>query len=508
MAIIIDGNSLSLADFVKVARGREPVELSSAALERVILSRRVLMELIATGKPVYGVNTGFGALATRSIPAGDLLKLQKNLVRSHCAGFGPPLSREVTRGLMLLRANVLAKGYSGVRPEVIRLIIEMLNRDLVPVIPGKGSVGASGDLAPLSHLALALIGEGEIEINGKRIKSSRVLKKNGLEPLCLAEKEGLALINGTQMMTSQAIFNLSAAQNLVMTADIAGAITLEAQLGSPSPFFSEIHQVRRHPGQAVTAANILQIIKDSPLWVSHQGKTRVQDAYSLRCMPQVHGAVRDTLGFVEKTLETEANSATENPLVFPEKGIILSGGNFHGEPVALAMDYLAIAVAELGSISERRLDRLVNPACNGGLPAFLATRSGLNSGFMIAQVTASALASENKVLAHPASVDSIPTSANQEDHVSMGAHAARKAAEIIENVSGILAIEILAGLQALDFYSLPSSPVIENIKSQIRDFVPFIKKDTRLDSHIEAITDFIRRGKLAAAARTYNCQIQ
>jgi len=508
MAICIDGDSLTLEDFACIARDQEQVMLSAAALEKVALSRRVLEEIIATGKPVYGLNTGFGALSTSSIPAHDLLNLQKNLVRSHCAGVGVPLARDVTRGLMLLRANVLAKGCSGVRPEVIQLLIEMLNKDLVPVIPAKGSVGASGDLAPLSYLALALIGEGQLDVNGKKIKSAAVLRKHGLQPLRLAEKEGLALINGTQMMTSQAILNLLAAENLARVADIAGAMTLEAQLGSPTPFFSEIQQVRCHPGQAISAANVLQIIKDSPLWISHQGKTRVQDAYSLRCIPQVHGAVRDTLGFIRRTLETEANSATENPLIFPEKGLIISGGNFHGEPVALAMDYLAIAVAELGSISERRIDRLVNPATNAGLPAFLAVDGGLHSGFMVAQVTASALASENKVLAHPASVDSIPTSANQEDHVSMGAFAARKAVEVIVNVTAILAIEILVALQALDFYSLPSSPVIEEVRKTVRGFVPFIARDSRLDLHIDSLSEYIRSEKLVSDVRGSGCELK
>ncbi|MBN2345474.1 MAG: histidine ammonia-lyase, partial [Candidatus Aminicenantes bacterium] len=401
---------------------------------------------------------------------------------------------------MLLRANVLAKGYSGVRLDVVRLLLEMLNKDIVPLIPAKGSVGASGDLAPLSHLAMTLIGEGDVLYEGQEQAAAHALKKAGLQPLELLEKEGLALINGTQVMTAIGIFNLLEAEKLVRVSDIAGAMTFEAQLGDPSPFYEEIQEVRRHLGQMESARNLMHLVKDSPLWISHQGKKKVQDAYSVRCMPQVHGAVRDTLKHVRHVLEIEVNSATENPLIFPEKKIILSGGNFHGEPVAFAMDFLAIAMTELGNISERRIDRLINPASNMGLPNFLVADNGLNSGFMIAHVTATALASENKSLAHPASVDNIPTSANQEDHVSMGTIAARKTHEVIENLRSILAIELMAGAQALDFYDLKTSPPLESVKALIRRQVPFLNEDARMDKHIRHIADLVEDGRLIAAA--------
>ncbi len=498
MSVRIDGNTLSLEDYRRVAEGKVRVELTAQSLARVAGCRQVLEEFLGGDKPHYGINTGFGALAQKEIASKDLRRLQRNLIRSHVAGVGPLLSERVVRGVMLLRANVLAKGYSGVRPEVVQLLLAMLNHGVIPCIPSQGSVGASGDLAPLAHLAQVLIGEGEATFQGKVLEGGKALKAAGLEPLELVEKEGLALINGTQMMTAIGVFNLLEAENLVKVADIAAALTFEAQLGNPSPFYDEIHQVRRHPGQAKTAANIRHLIKDSPLWISHQGKRKVQDAYSVRCTPQVHGAVRDTLAFVRRTLEIEVNSATENPLVFPEQKLILSGGNFHGEPIAFAMDFLAIALSEIGSISERRIDRLVNPASNMGLPPFLTAESGLNSGFMIAHVTASALASENKVLAHPASVDSIPTSANQEDHVSMGAHAARKGAEVVANVRHILAIEVVAALQALGFYELKTSPPLEGIRAAVRKKVPFITEDTRMDLPIREVAAMIESGALLA----------
>jgi histidine ammonia-lyase len=507
MTIKIDGDCLSLEQFVSVARGKKRVELSPAAVAKIKNCRLVLEEFIHSDKPFYGINTGFGALAQRRIEKKDLKKLQKNLIKSHTAGVGPNLAADIVRGVMLLRANVLAKGYSGVRLEVVQLLLDLLNQDMVPLIPAKGSVGASGDLAPLSHLAMVLIGEGDVCYRGREQNSAAAFKKAGLRPLELLEKEGLALINGTQVMTAIGNFNLLAAENLAKVADIAGAMTFEAQLGSPSPFFEEIQNVRRHPGQMECAKNIMHLIKDSPLWISHQGKKKVQDAYSVRCMPQVHGAVRDTLKHVRRVLEIETNSATENPLIFPEQKIILSGGNFHGEPVAFAMDFLAIAMTELGNISERRIDRLINPASNMGLPNFLIADNGLNSGFMIVHVTATALASENKCLAHPASVDNIPTSANQEDHVSMGTIGARKALEIIGNLTHILAIELMAAAQALDFYGLKSSPPLENVKALIRKQVPFLSEDTRMDIHIRHIADLIASGRLLSAAEKSGFQL-
>lgn len=507
MAIRIDGETLTLEEFDRVARLRKRVELSAPAAEKIRRCRSVLEEFLHSDKPHYGVNTGFGALAQRRIEKKDLKLLQRNLIHSHTAGVGPWLPADIVRGVILLRANVLAKGYSGVRLEVVQLLLDLLNKDIVPLIPSKGSVGASGDLAPLSHLAMVLIGEGEVICQGLEMNAAAALKKTGLRPLELLEKEGLALINGTQVMTAIGIFNLLEAENLVKAADIAGAMTFEAQLGSPTPFYEEIQEVRRHPGQMESARNIMRLIKDSPLWISHQGKKKVQDAYSVRCIPQVHGAVRDTLRHVRRVLEIETNSATENPLVFPDKKIILSGGNFHGEPVAFAMDFLAIAMTELGNISERRIDRLINPASNMGLPNFLVADNGLNSGFMIAHVTATALASENKSLAHPAAVDNIPTSANQEDHVSMGTIGARKTREIIANVRHILAIELMAAAQALDFYELKSSPPLESVKALIRKQVPFLNEDTRMDIPIRQITDLIECGQLVAAAEKPGVQL-
>ncbi len=507
MAIHIDGETLTLEEFDRVARLRKRVELSAPAAEKIRHCRRVLEEFLHSDKPHYGINTGFGALAQRRIEKKDLKRLQRNLIHSHTAGVGPWLPADIARGVILLRANVLAKGYSGVRLEVVQLLLDLLNKDIVPLIPSKGSVGASGDLAPLSHLAMVLIGEGEVICQGLEMNAAAALKKSGLRPLELLEKEGLALINGTQVMTAIGIFNLLEAENLVKAADIAGAMTFEAQLGSPTPFYEEIQEVRRHPGQMESARNLMRLIKDSPLWISHQGKKKVQDAYSIRCIPQVHGAVRDTLQHVRRVLEIETNSATENPLIFPDKKIILSGGNFHGEPVAFAMDFLAIAMTELGNISERRIDRLINPASNMGLPNFLVADNGLNSGFMIAHVTATALASENKSLAHPAAVDNIPTSANQEDHVSMGTIGARKAREIIANLRHILAVELMAAAQALDFYELKSSPPLENVKALIRKQVPFLNEDTRMDIPIRQITDLIESGQLVAAAEKPGTQL-
>jgi len=481
MHINIDGNLLTLEEFYNIVKKKASVFLSKEAEDKIIRARNTLEDFIKTGKAYYGVNTGFGALASKRIESKDLKKLQRNLIKSHTAGVGPLLSDEIVRGTILLRANVLAKGFSGVRLKVVQLLLELLNRDILPLIPSKGSVGASGDLAPLAHLATILLGEGEVKYNGKIQKTSDVFKETGLKPLELVEKEGLALINGTQVLTATAVMNLLESESLIKIADIAGALTFEAQLGNISPFFEEIQNVRPHPGQLTTANNIMKLITDSPLWESHQGKRKVQDAYSIRCIPQVHGAVRDTLCFVRRTLETEVNSATENPLIFPDKGTILSGGNFHGEPVAFAMDYLSIAMTELGNISERRIDRIINPATNLDLPPFLIRDNGLNSGFMIAHVTATSLTSENRTLAHPASVDNIPTSANQEDHVSMGNFAARKASEIIYNVKYILAIEILSALQALDFYEYKTSPALERIKNIVREKVPFLEEDERMD---------------------------
>lgn len=491
MLIKIDGDQLTLGEFFRVAKIKTRVELSETAITKIKHSRKILEQFIKSEKAYYGINTGFGALATKKIANKDLKELQKNLIKSHTAGVGEFLPEEIVRGIILLRANVLAKGNSGVRVKLVQLLLDLLNHHIVPFIPAKGSVGASGDLVPLAHLASVLIGEGYVSFRGKKVRARTALKQAGLSPVILREKEGLALINGTQVMTAIGIFNLLDAEKLVKIADIGGAVTFEAQLGNPSPFYDEIQKVRPHPGQLTTSRNILKLIKNSPLWISHQGEKKIQDAYSIRCIPQVHGAIRDTLNHVRKILEVETNSATENPLIFPDKKLILSGGNFHGEPVAFAMDFLSIVITELGNMSERRIDRLLNPSTNMGLPPFLIQNDGLNSGFMIAHITATSLTSENRTLAHPSSVDNIPTSANQEDHVSMGTIGARTAREIIHNVKYILAIELMTGFQALDFYTLKSSKIIEKIKSKVRQKVPFLEKDHRLDLYFKEIVDMI-----------------
>ncbi len=498
MTVRIDGDRLQLEDFLKVARERETVRLERRAARKVENCRKTLDEFLETGIPYYGINTGFGALAAKHIEKENLKRLQRNLIRSHSSGVGECLTEEIVRGVMLLRANVLAKGFSGVRLELVQFLIEMLNRGLIPQIPEKGSVGASGDLAPLAHLALSMIGEGEIKYRGQVMPSAEAMKQAGLKPVELQEKEGLALINGTQVMTAIAIINLLEAEKLAKIADIAGAMALEALLGSLSPFADDIQRVRPHPGQTVSARNVVNLVRGSPLWKSHRGKGNVQDPYSLRCIPQVHGAIRDTLRFVRRTLEIEANSATENPLIFPEKKAILTGGNFHGEPVALAMDFLGIAMTELGNISERRIDRLVNPPARTGLPQFLIVGNGLNSGFMLVHVTAAALTSENRTLSHPATVDNIPTSANQEDHVSMGTIAARKTREIVRNCKHILAIELMAAMQALDFHDHPSSKIIETIKKTVRRQVPFLAEDSRMDVPLDRMVRMIESGALLA----------
>ena len=445
----IDGHRLTLEDVDRVARGSANVKLSAMATEQLSKSRAVVEKFLHEGAVVYGITTGFGKFKDVVIKKEDASQLQRNLLLSHAAGVGPSFDEPTVRAIMLLRANALAKGYSGIRIEVVDLLLDMLNRGVHPLVPEKGSLGASGDLAPLSHLALVLIGEGEAIFEGKRMSGAEALKKAKLTPIELSAKEGLALVNGTQMMSAVGTLTLLQAEKLAKVADIIGAMSLEAHLGSEKPFAEVIQQVRPHRGQAKAAANLRRLLAESELIKSHTGCTRVQDAYSLRCMPQVHGASRQAFEHVRQVLEIEINSATDNPLVFD--GYALSGGNFHGQPLALAMDYMAIAIAELANISERRVERLLNPALSDGLPPFLTHRGGLNSGLMISQYTAAALVSEHKILAHPASVDSITTNANQEDHVSMGSIAARKARTILENVRKALAIELVCACQGIDF---------------------------------------------------------
>ncbi|HEX5761000.1 MAG TPA: histidine ammonia-lyase, partial [Thermoanaerobaculia bacterium] len=447
MTILIDGATLTLEHLGAVALAGERCELAPAARERVAAGRAAIERALERGDAIYGVNTGFGDLAQVRIAADRLALLQERLLLSHAAGMGEPLGDGAVRAMLLLRANTLARGHSGVRPAIIDALLTLLNEEVLPVVPSRGSVGASGDLAPLAHLALPLIGRGRLCARGVEMPAAEGLARAGLAPLALVEKEGLALINGTQGMTSLLGLAALAARRLVKLADLVGAASADALRGTDAAFDPRIHALRPYPGQRASAANLFRLLQGSAIRESHRvGDVRVQDPYSLRCMPQVHGAVRDLLADVERKLAVEMNAVTDNPLVFPEEGEVLSGGNFHGEPMALAADVLAIALAELGSISERRMEKLTNTAFSG-LPPFLVRDAGLNSGFMIAQVTAAALVSENKGLAHPASVDSIPTSAEKEDHVSMGMGAALKLGAVVANVRRVLAIELLAAAQ-------------------------------------------------------------
>jgi len=498
--LLLDGASLTLDDLEAVARGSRPVAVAPSAREAVERARRVVDDAVARNQVVYGVTTGFGNFADVVIPHDQLGQLQLNLVRSHAAGVGEPLSEAETRGLMVLRANVLAKGFSGIRAETLDLLVAMLNARIHPVIPSQGSVGASGDLAPLAHLALGLIGEGDCVHDGAHAPAPDALRRNGLVPVVLQAKEGLALINGTQLMTAVTGLALAEAWRLARSADVIGAMTLDALQGTDVAFDPRIHAARPHPGQLASARNLRRLLDGSTIRESHRDCGRVQDAYSLRCIPQVHGAVRDALDYVTRVVTIEINSATDNPMVFGETGELLSGGNFHGEPVAIAADLLSIAIAELGAISERRTERLVNPMLSG-LPAFLTEDGGLRSGFMIAHVTAAALASENKSLAHPASVDSIPTSANKEDHVSMGVTAARKAARATANTRRILAIEALAGCQALDFLRpLQTSPALQAAWRRVRRDIPRYDRDRVIAPEIEAAARLVMSATLADEA--------
>jgi histidine ammonia-lyase len=449
----------------------------------------------------YAINTGVGKLSDVHIEPAQNRQLQVNLIRSHSAGVGEPLSQEETRAMMLLRANSLAKGFSGVRPEVIDLICAMLNKGVHPVVPSQGSVGASGDLAPLAHLALTMIGEGQVWAQNGRASSADILKKTGIKPLVPEAKEAISLINGTQAMLAVGTLSLLAAETLAATADVLGAMSLDALHGTDVAFDARIHDARPHAGQTQVAANLRQLLAGSEIRESHKDCGRVQDAYSLRCIPQVHGAVRDTLVFCRQTFEIEMNSAVDNPLVFVKghgEGDIISGGNFHGQPLAFALDYMAIALSALAGISERRIERLVNPALNEGLPPFLAPDAGINSGFMMPQVTAAALASENKGLAHPASVDSITTSGNKEDYVSMGMAAAIKLKRVIANATNVLAIEACAAAQALDFLSpLKSSQPLQKAHAAIRKVSPKIEHDRVFAEDFAKLAELIRSGALA-----------
>jgi histidine ammonia-lyase len=483
----IDGNSLTVAEVARVARGEADVALSGGARTRMEASRALVDRFVAEGRTVYGITTGFGVFSEVRIGPGDVLELQRNLILSHCAGMGEPYPVAVVRAMMLLRANALAKGYSGIRVVVVERLLEMLNRGVVPVIPSQGSVGASGDLAPLAQLAAALMGEGEVLFQGSRVAAAEGLRVIGCDPIVFEAKEGIAMINGTQAIAAVGSLALAKARMLLDLADVAAAMSLDALSGTDAAYDERIHRARPHEGQLRVARRMRELVAGSEIRESHRECGKVQDAYSLRCVPQVHGAVRDAIGFVEEKLGIEINSATDNPLVFAEDGVAFSGGNFHGAPVALACDVGTIAVTDLASIAERRIERLVNPDLSG-LPAFLVEEGGLNSGFMIAQVTAAALVSESKALSHPASVDSIPTSANKEDHVSMGPTAAWKFARAVENLEKVVAIELMCGAQALDLRRpLRSSPRLEKAFDVIRTRVAKWERDRFLQPDLEAM---------------------
>ena len=502
--LALDGTSLRLEDLEDVALRGRSVLLSPDAAEAVDASRAAVEQILARGEVVYGINTGFGELASVRVDDDDLVRLQHNLIRSHCVGVGDPFDVPSTRAITLLRANVLAGGCSGVRRVVLDRLTDLLNHGIHAWIPQQGSVGASGDLAPLAHLALVLIGEGRVHgRDGHPAPAADALKHAGLAPLQLQPKEGLALINGTQAMTGLGALTVLRAQRLARSCDIVGAITIEAKLGSYRPFDARLHAVRPHPGQTAAAANLRALLSGGDLNESHATCDKVQDAYSLRCLPQVHGAARQAIEHVAGVLAIEARSITDNPTVFVDTGDVISGGNFHGQPVSTALDYLAIGVSELGSISERRIEQLVSPKLSPDLPAFLVRDSGLNSGFMMAQVTAAALASENKGLCHPASIDSIPTSAGQEDHVSMGPIAARKAARVVAHVEQILAIELLAAAQALDFRApLVPADGPRAAVAALRQRVPFLDADRMLADDLEVARDLIASGDLLAAVES------
>jgi histidine ammonia-lyase len=497
----LNGNDLSFPELHQVAYARRQVRLGGEARKKVASAREVVEKLLRENRVAYAINTGVGKLSDVHIEPAQNRQLQVNLIRSHSAGVGEPLSQEETRAMMLLRANSLAKGFSGVRPEVVELICAMLNHGVHPVVPSQGSVGASGDLAPLAHLALAMIGEGEVWAGSGRAPAADALKGAGVQPLVPEAKEAISLINGTQAMLAVGTLALLAAETLAESADVLGAMSLDALHGTDVAFDARIHAARPHAGQIAVATNLRRLIAGSQIRESHKDCGRVQDAYSLRCIPQVHGAVRDTLEFCRRTFSIEMNSAVDNPLVFAKgsgEGDIISGGNFHGEPLAFALDYLAIALSALAGISERRIERLVNPALNEGLPPFLAAEAGINSGFMMPQVTAAALASENKVLAHPASVDSITTSGNKEDYVSMGMAAAIKLKRVVANTTHVLAIEACAAAQALDFLApLKSSGPLQKAHAAIRQVSPTIEKDRVFAEDFARLAELIRTGGLA-----------
>ena len=500
-SIVIDGGPLTRADVISVARDGAKVSTGPLLANRMALARDVVESAVDSSDVVYGITTGFGALASTHIGRDQTEALQYNLVRSHAAGVGEPLPDVLVRAMLLLRARTLAQGHSGVRPEIVERLIEMLNLGILPLVPSQGSVGASGDLAPFAHLALPLIGEGKVRWNGEILPAAEALEKAGLGPLHLHTKEGLSLLNGTEGMTAMGILSHDQANRLLLAADAACALTVEAVLGSSRPFRPEVHALRPHPGQGRSARQIAALLEGSEIGASHAEDFHhaVQDAYSLRCAPQVHGAVGDTLDHMERVLEIEMGSVVDNPIVFPETAEVVSAGNFHGQPLAFVLDFCAIAVTELGSISERRTDRMLDPTRSAGLPAFLSPDPGVNSGYMISQYTQAALVAENRVLSHPASVESIPTSGMQEDHVSMGWGAGRKLFPVLDNTRRVLAVEMLCAAQALEYRKpLQPAPGTAAVVALIRDHVPPLTVDRPLADEIETVAGLIGSGEIEA----------
>lgn len=502
MELILNGQNLTIDQVYRVANashGSQKISIDPGALKKMQASRAFVFDVVKKGVPVYGINTGFGALSSKHIAEVDLAQLQVNLIRSHCTGVGRPFSREITRAIMLLRANCLISGFSGVEPSTVELLLHFLNEDITPVVPEKGSVGASGDLAPLSHIALALIGEGEVVVDGKVTDSGLAIKNIGKTPAVLGPKDGLALINGTAVMAALGAIAVFEAKQIMKLADIATTLTLDGVKGTSAAYNPKITALKPHKGQIAAVENLNKLTANSELKDSHPQCGKVQDPYSLRCVPQVHGACRQTLIHAEEVIATELNAVTDNPLIFVETGEVISGGNFHGEALALVMDYLAMGVAEICNISERRIEKMMNPVFSE-LPAFLTKNSGLNSGLMIAHVTAAALVSENKYLCHPASIDSVPTSTDKEDHVSMGVTSGRKLQEVISNAKHVLAIELLCNTQALDFQRpLKTSPALEAAHALIRTKVETIDVDRIFYKDINNIIKLINSGEIIAA---------
>lgn len=495
----IDGNSLTIEQVVRVARERTKVELATNAGDRMQTSRKELEKLVEDGRTIYAVNTGVGELVDVRIPPEELKHLQVNLLRSHACGVGERYPAEIVRAMMLLRANALAKGYSGVRPELVEMLIKMLNKGVHPSVPRQGSVGASGDLVMLAHLGLVMIGEGEADAGNGFEPGGRALRRKKISPLSLEPKEAISIINGTQAMGAIGVLSVNDAATLADNAQLAAAMSLEALKGTSSAFDMRISKVRPHKGQLRVSRNMLSLLQGSEIMVSHHDCPKIQDAYTLRCIPQVIGASLEAIWYAEDVLDVEMNSATDNPLFFPEDRMVISGGNFHGQPVALAMDFLGLAAHGLGSFSERRTARLVDEKLSG-LPAFLTRHGGVGSGLMVPQYVAASIVSENKVLVHPASADSIPTSANQEDHNSMGTIAAWKARQIVENCGRVIAIEMIAAAQGLDFIHLSSSPGIEKVKAVLRKEVPALEEDRSLGAEIEKVAQMISARVFVEAA--------